>query len=116
MSSTTAEGHDGDEGLISTGFHTNDNVGDTANAYSQSLAKWNSTITTGGGSAKVYDTNIGDTTPATANGGVQVINQTGAELPSTGGIGTTIFYVAGTVLVVGAVVMLVAKRRMGSEA
>jgi hypothetical protein len=31
-------------------------------------------------------------------------------------IGTAIFYVAGTVLVVGAAAMLVAKRRMGSEA
>ena len=42
---------------------------------------------------------------------VKVLNQTGAELPSTGGIGTTIFYVAGGVLVVGAIVLLIAKRR-----
>jgi fimbrial isopeptide formation D2 family protein/LPXTG-motif cell wall-anchored protein len=53
---------------------------------------------------------------AQGQGGVHVINKTGPELPSTGGIGTTIFYVAGTVLVVGAGVMLVAKRRMGTEA
>ena len=42
---------------------------------------------------------------------VKVLNQSGTELPSTGGIGTTIFYVAGGVLVVGAVVLLIAKRR-----
>lgn len=44
--------------------------------------------------------------------GVQVINQTGTELPSTGGIGTTIFYVLGGILVVGAGVLLVTKKRM----
>ena len=41
-----------------------------------------------------------------------VINQSGATLPETGGIGTTIFYVLGGVLVIGAVVLLVTKKRM----
>ena len=41
----------------------------------------------------------------------QVINQSGAELPSTGGIGTTIFYVLGGLLVVGAGVLLAARKR-----
>ena len=49
------------------------------------------------------------------NGGVQVINNTGSELPSTGGIGTTIFYIVGGVLVVFAVVLLVTKKRMKNE-
>lgn len=39
-------------------------------------------------------------------------NKSGVELPSTGGIGTTMFYVLGSILVVGAGVILVAKRRM----
>lgn len=43
----------------------------------------------------------------------KVNNNSGAELPSTGGIGTTIFYVLGAVLVVGAGVVLVTKKRMG---
>ena len=43
---------------------------------------------------------------------VDVENETGAELPSTGGIGTTIFYVVGAVLVIGAGVLLVSRRRM----
>ena len=46
---------------------------------------------------------------------VKVLNQSGAELPSTGGIGTTIFYVIGAALVIGAIVILVAKKRAGSE-
>ena len=46
---------------------------------------------------------------------VRVQNMTGAELPSTGGIGTTIFYVLGGILVVGAGILLVVKKRMSSE-
>ena len=41
-----------------------------------------------------------------------VPNTPGSELPSTGGIGTTIFYVLGSILVIGAGVLLVTKRRM----
>ena len=46
---------------------------------------------------------------------VKVLNQSGTELPSTGGIGTTIFYVVGSILVVGAVVLLVTKKRMSMK-
>ena len=46
---------------------------------------------------------------------VKVLNQSGTELPSTGGIGTTIFYVIGAALVIGAIVVLIAKKRAGSE-
>jgi len=44
-----------------------------------------------------------------------VTNQSGAELPSTGGIGTTIFYVLGGLLVAFAVVLLITKTRMSKE-
>lgn len=44
---------------------------------------------------------------------VEVPNASGTELPSTGGIGTTIFYVVGGILVIGAGVVLVSKKRMG---
>lgn len=43
---------------------------------------------------------------------VVVVNFTGTELPSTGGIGTTIFYTLGGLLAVGAAVFLVTKKRM----
>ena len=46
---------------------------------------------------------------------VKVLNQSGTELPSTGGMGTTIFYVLGSILVVGAVVLLVTKKRMSTK-
>lgn len=49
------------------------------------------------------------------SGGVHIVNNTGTELPSTGGIGTTIFYVAGSVLVLAAVVLLITKKRMSTE-
>ena len=42
---------------------------------------------------------------------VDVENNTGAELPSTGGIGTTIFYILGALLVIGCGVVLIARRR-----
>ena len=42
----------------------------------------------------------------------KVNNNSGTELPSTGGIGTTIFYVVGSALLIGASVLLIAKKRM----
>lgn len=47
-------------------------------------------------------------------GGLQVINETGLVLPSTGGMGTTLFYTIGGVLVVAAGVLLVTKKRMNN--
>lgn len=60
-------------------------------------------------------TNTTTLTPAD-NGVVVVENYKGAVLPETGSIGTTIFYVLGGLLVAGAVVLLVARRRMGANA
>lgn len=42
-------------------------------------------------------------------------NKKGSLLPSTGGIGTTIFYVVGGILVIGAGILLVTKRRMKAQ-
>ena len=44
-----------------------------------------------------------------------IVNQKGSLLPSTGGIGTTIFYVVGAVLVIGAGILLVTKKRMSAR-
>lgn len=44
-----------------------------------------------------------------------VVNKAGKTLPSTGGMGTTALYAVGGVLVLVAVVLLVAKKRMGAD-
>ena len=63
--------------------------------------------------AKVTEVKVDiDTIAATA---VVVVNKAGTELPSTGGMGTTVFYVLGAVLVVGAGVLLVTKKRMSQS-
>ena len=56
-----------------------------------------------------YGANAGDA------GNVTVVNKAGATLPTTGGIGTTIFYALGAILVIGAGVALIVRRRMNSE-
>lgn len=55
------------------------------------------------------------TTLASTNDAFDVVNQSGTVLPSTGGIGTTIFYILGGLLVIGAGVVLVSRRRMSIE-
>lgn len=47
---------------------------------------------------------------------LKIKNNKGSLLPSTGGIGTTIFYIVGAALVIGAAVLLVTKKRMSKEA
>mgnify|MGYP004602162305 CR=1 FL=1 len=49
-----------------------------------------------------------------ATGTVEIENNTGTELPSTGGIGTTVFYVIGGLLMAVAVVLLVTKKKMSA--
>jgi LPXTG-motif cell wall-anchored protein len=65
------------------------------------------------------ETKLFEYTGATDENGVArvtIINQAGTELPSTGGTGTTIFYLAGGILVLAAVVLLVSKKRMSAQA
>lgn len=56
----------------------------------------------------------GDVTEGKVEG--SIINQKGSTLPSTGGIGTTMFYVGGGVLVAGAGVLLITKKRAKKDA
>ena len=46
---------------------------------------------------------------------VQVVNNQGTELPETGGIGTTIFYILGALLVIGCGIVLIARRRLTAK-
>ncbi len=45
---------------------------------------------------------------------IEVQNKTGNKLPSTGGMGTTLFYIVGSILTLGSVVLLITKRRMNA--
>ena len=56
---------------------------------------------------------IGDeeTTVGKINDKITVVNNTGAELPETGGIGTMIFRVGGAALIIAAGALLIAKKR-----
>lgn len=55
----------------------------------------------------------GDTSTGIA--GITVANNKGSTLPETGGVGTTIFYIAGGVLAVAAAILLVTKKRMSKQ-
>ncbi len=62
-----------------------------------------------------------DKTPGTVDekkgiGSITIANNKGSSLPSTGGIGTTMFYVGGGVLVAGAGVLLITKKRAKKDA
>lgn len=61
------------------------------------------------GTTKTYETSANVS-------GLVVVNNAGTELPSTGGVGTTLFYVFGGLLVATAGVLLVVKKRMSHEA
>ena len=66
---------------------------------------------------KVHKTNGTADARATVSGEIagEVINNSGATLPSTGGVGTQMFYIGGGLLALVAVVLLVTKRRMTAE-
>ena len=61
---------------------------------------------------------IGENGTITVNGAaiagtnVEVENKSGSLLPSTGGMGTTLFYIFGAILVIGSGVVLITKKRM----
>ncbi|MDO4732894.1 MAG: SpaA isopeptide-forming pilin-related protein, partial [Bacillota bacterium] len=50
-----------------------------------------------------------------ADNTIKIENKSGTILPSTGGAGTTLFYVLGGALVLAAAVLLITKKRMSSE-
>lgn len=62
------------------------------------------------GENKVFTTSL-TAGSATTN----IVNHSGTELPSTGGMGTTILYVVGAILVIGAGILLVTKKRMNAN-
>ena len=72
------------------------------------LIEWSETTFTGA-TVETQDLSALDTLA------LQIENKPGAELPATGGIGTTIFYVTGLIMVLGASVILVSRRRADAK-
>lgn len=72
----------------------------------------NYSITNDATTTKITEQSKGDTVVGTDANKGKIKNTQGVELPSTGGIGTTIFYLVGAILVLGAGILLVTRRRM----
>ena len=117
-----------EEGQAVTEYYTVDNAGnvtwhdtkvDGSIAYTYYVPVLRSyTVTIDGKNTSTYTMtldgpSISSVTPAESS--TDIKNTKGVELPATGGIGTTIFYVIGTVLVLGAGILLVTRRRMNME-
>lgn len=66
------------------------------------------------GSVKITIGNAGEVSYNTQTNAtwVKVENKSGSLLPSTGGMGTTLFYIFGAILVIGSGVVLITKKRM----
>ena len=98
------------ESVTPAGYNTIESIVFTVNAEHDILAD-NPALTSLTGEAV---TGLITFTPVLAEGALttDVVNNAGSILPSTGGIGTTLFYVFGALLVIGAGVLLVVKKRM----
>ena len=95
------------EGLDNGTYYLEEVV--TPNGYNQLAARQKFIISDGNLDAtfngEIYST----------GSGVHVLNKNGTMLPETGGIGTTLFYVVGGILVAGSLVFLVTKKRMNNR-
>jgi fimbrial isopeptide formation D2 family protein/LPXTG-motif cell wall-anchored protein len=80
-----------------------------ATTSTTNLGKWTFT-------AKVGTAAMTEATGTMTGGELRIVNKQGSSLPTTGGIGTTIFYVLGTALVLAAGLMLVTRKRMRNAA
>ena len=108
---------DGDYRLTETttpdGYNTIDPIEFTITAEHDILSD-NPALTSLNGNATTGEITF---TSNTTDGSLtaDVVNQSGATLPETGGMGTTLFYVIGGILVVGAGVLLITKKRMSNS-
>ena len=91
----------------SNGDDYTEDLHDTA---SDALTELQITVKPAGEGATTDD---GDTAKGTVE--MTVANNSGASLPETGGVGTSMFYIAGAALVIGAGVVLVSRRRMNAQ-
>ena len=100
-----------------TGYNTMSDLALTIGATTKNNQTWAGTASDALTAIKLTMNNK-DTNGSVSDGKVEgsIINQKGSSLPSTGGIGTTMFYVGGGVLVAGAGVILITKKRAKKDA
>lgn len=100
-----------------TGYNTMADLTLTIDATTANNQAWSGTASDALSAIKLTINKV-DTAGDTSTGIVatKIINQKGSNLPSTGGIGTTMFYVGGGVLVAGAGVLLITKKRAKKDA
>ena len=107
MDSATAE-----PALQNTSTYTMEYYGKDATVPQNVTIHTDKTITLKSSSKVTEDTK--DSTHAEDNT-TEIKNKQGTALPSTGGMGTTILYVGGSILVILAAVLLITKRRMNAD-
>ena len=83
-----------------------DSVGFDTGAALYGVSYDEGTALSGSGYGRSYDAASGVYT-------LKISNTAGVELPHTGGMGTTVFYIFGTVLTLGCALMLISRRRIG---
>lgn len=108
---------DGDYRLTETvtpaGYNTIDPIEFTITAEHEVLSD-NPALTSLNGNAATGEITFTSSIPD-GSLSADIVNQSGATLPETGGMGTTLFYIVGSALVIGAGVLLITKRRMGAS-
>lgn len=90
--------------LTSDGIVTTENTDIPAYIKTTTTKKWTEEVT-----------EIGESDTANGYYVAGVENSKGAHLPTTGGIGTTIFYIVGGCLMIGAAILLITKKRMTAK-
>lgn len=100
-----------------TGYNTMADLALTIGATTANNQTWTGTAKDALTAIKLNMNNV-ETDGSVSDGKVEgsITNQKGSTLPSTGGIGTTMFYVGGGVLVAGAGVLLITKKRAKKDA
>lgn len=100
-----------------TGYNTMADLALTIGATTANNQTWTGTAKDALTAIKLNMNNV-ETDGSVSDGKVEgsITNQKGSTLPSTGGIGTTMFYVGGGVLVAGAGVILITKKRAKKDA
>lgn len=108
VETTVPAGYNKADDLIFTVEATYDT--EATNPTFKDLVIKDSTGKTISGENKVFTINLAEGSFTT-----NIKNLSGTELPSTGGMGTTIFYIVGAILIIGAGVLMITRRRMNNN-